>query len=163
MSAPIPTDEGISTSFWHWAYNNRPGSLLAVLTDVGVQRFQSTTVLHSFTTLRETPMWRDGFRDQLPHPVVDLVNNYRQHLTNAETHAPITDPTIDPNTQPPEPPFHPILPPGRGLYRLFPPTSLPRNTILPKLLTSHHFYSIPSLPLRRPNPTSHRRSPTISN
>ena len=32
-------DEGIDTSFWSWAYH-RYGTLLAVLTGVGVQRFQ---------------------------------------------------------------------------------------------------------------------------
>ena len=119
---------------------------------MGVHHFQLTGLLHDFTTLRETPMRRDPFRDELPSPVVDLVENYRLHTQNAETHvlraiqtvetigrfpasAFLTDPTIDPNTQLTEPPFHPILPPGRGLapgQRLivsnhllygFPPTS----------------------------------------
>lgn len=78
-------------------------------------------------------MWRDRFRADLsPAVMVDLVNNYRQHLTTAETHVRralqtletigrfpartfLTDPTTDPNTQPPEPPFHPTFPPGSGL------------------------------------------------
>ena len=84
MTTLAPTaDEGIDTSFWAWAYNRRPGALVAVLTDVGVQRFQLNNVLQNFTTLRETPMWRDDFRDNLPDPVIDLVNNYRLHVTQA--------------------------------------------------------------------------------
>lgn len=100
-----------------------------------------------FTTLLETPMWHDEFRDKLPHQVVDLVNNYRLRVTHAEAHVrraltsigrfPATtflnNPSIDPNTLPAEPPLHPILPPRRGLAPgQYPPTT---NNILYRLPT----------------------------
>lgn len=68
-------------------------------------------------------MWHDDFLDQLPHPVVDLVNNYRQHLTYAEHSSPCTWPATSCHQHHPLPPpshlrhsdatqFHPnFLPP----------------------------------------------------
>ena len=124
MSGPPPPEEGIDTSFWAWAYAHQPGPLLATLTDVSVHRFELTNMLHTFSTLQDTPFLHDPFQEQVP---IQLIERYRTHMNMAETqvrralnivdtigHFParafLHDPTIDINTHPTEPHIHPIFP-----------------------------------------------------